>query len=71
MTGEFDGRGKYGDEPADVDAAMAEEKRRHELFADAGIEVVRWRWRVLTANDGLRRLLLPAMARNGIISSAA
>lgn len=71
MTGEFDGRGKYGDEPADVDAAMAEEKRRHELFADAGIEVVRWRWRVLNANDGLRRLLLPAMARNGIISSAA
>lgn len=71
MTGEFDGRGKYGDEPADVDAAMAEEKRRHELFADAGIEVVRWRWRVLNANDGLRRLLLPAMARNGIIPSAA
>lgn len=71
MTGEFDGRGKYGDEPADVDAAMAEEKRRHELFADAGIEVVRWRWRVLNANDGLRRLLLPAMARNGIVQSVA
>ncbi|NMD58268.1 MULTISPECIES: type IV toxin-antitoxin system AbiEi family antitoxin domain-containing protein [Tsukamurella] len=71
MTGEFDGRGKYGVEPEEVDAALAEEKRRHERFAAAGIEVVRWRWRVLTANGGLRRLLLPAMVRNGVVAAAA
>ena len=71
VTGEFDGRAKYGDEPEEIDAALAEEKRRHELFAVAGIEVVRWRWRVLNTTGGLRRLLLPALARGGLIEASA
>ncbi|MET9326386.1 type IV toxin-antitoxin system AbiEi family antitoxin domain-containing protein [Tsukamurella sp. NPDC003166] len=71
VTGEFDGRSKYGDEPEEIDAALAEEKRRHELFAAAGIEVVRWRWRVLNTTGGLRRLLLPALTRGGVIVASA
>ncbi|GAA1097245.1 hypothetical protein GCM10009648_40620 [Tsukamurella spumae] len=71
VTGEFDGRAKYGDEPEEINAALAEEKRRHELFAAAGIEVVRWRWRALNTADGLRRLLLPALARGGLIEASA
>ncbi len=71
VAGEFDGRVKYGTEPEEIDAALAEEKHRHELFAAEGIEVVRWRWRVLNANGGLRRLLLPALARGGLIAATA
>ncbi|WP_238220470.1 type IV toxin-antitoxin system AbiEi family antitoxin domain-containing protein [Tsukamurella pulmonis] len=71
VVGEFDGRAKYGDDPEEVAAALAEEKRRQELFAAAGIDVVRWRWRVLNTAGGLHRLLLPALARGGLIAAGA
>ncbi|GAA1078167.1 hypothetical protein [Tsukamurella strandjordii] len=70
MTGEFDGRGKYGADPAEVDSALADEKRRHAAFAASGVEVVRWQWRELAAPNRLRDILTPALVRNGLLAVA-
>lgn len=70
LVGEFDGRGKYGDEPEEIDEVLEREKTRQELFERAGFEVVRWRWRVLNTEGALRRLLVPALERHGFRAAA-
>ncbi|MCS3781663.1 hypothetical protein [Tsukamurella ocularis] len=65
LVGEFDGRGKYGDDGDEVDDALEREKARQELLERAGFEVVRWRWRALNTEGALRQLLVPALERHG------
>ncbi|KXP00950.1 hypothetical protein AXK60_23295 [Tsukamurella pseudospumae] len=67
LVGEFDGESKYGETSDERAAALAEEKERAAEFTDSGIEVVRWTWRHLTRTGALHALLLPAMARHGLV----
>lgn len=70
MTGEFDGLVKYGATDAAAGEALESEKARHEVFAAAGIEVVRWGWKTLLSPGRLPKLITLAMARNGLIDAA-
>ncbi|GAA1096949.1 hypothetical protein [Tsukamurella spumae] len=67
LIGEFDGESKYGETAAERAVALSEEKERAAEFTDSGIEVVRWKWRHLTRTGALHALLLPAMARHGLV----
>lgn len=67
VIGEFDGEGKYGETADERAAALTEEKERAAEFTDSGIEVVRWKWRHLTRAGALHALLLPVMARHGLV----
>ncbi|BDD81537.1 hypothetical protein TPB0596_13000 [Tsukamurella pulmonis] len=70
LIGEFDGEGKYGETAEEQAAALAEEKARAAEFTDSGGEVIRWQWRHLIVPGRLHALLLPAMARHGLVDAA-
>lgn len=67
LIGEFDGKDKYGETAEERAAALEAEKERQGEFTDSGIEVIRWNWNHLQQTGKLHALLLPAMARHGLV----
>lgn len=64
LIGEFDGRGKYGDDVGEEAEVLEREKSRQEVFEAAGFEVIRWGWRVLNHDGALASMLRPALDRH-------
>ncbi|WP_248489234.1 hypothetical protein [Tsukamurella sp. PLM1] len=64
LVGEFDGRGKYGDDVGEEAEVLEREKSRQETFETAGFEVLRWSWRVLNHDGALASMLRPALDRH-------
>lgn len=63
VLGEFDGRWKYGTDPASAALAVWREKKREDRLRAQGYEVVRWTWSDLFATDRVPAAVRSALSR--------